>query len=163
MTTRGDLTFNRASSAKSQSGFTLMELVIVIAVIGILTLSALPLFLSYYQNAKVRGAAQVITTYLNQGRQLAIKQNTPICVHITATSMHYHVGGCGGANWVGPGTDAGGNIQAPEGINLTNTADPIFSNLGAATPAATYTVSDPVTGRTLSVIVSASGRITIGP
>jgi hypothetical protein len=43
------------------------------------------------------------------------------------------------------------------------TANVVFTNLGAASTAGTYTVRNPANGRTLSVIVAASGRITIGP
>ncbi len=140
----------------------MLELMVVIAIIGILAAMTVPFFVSYYQSAKVKAAAQVIVTFLNQGRQLAIKENQPVCVHITPTAMHYHLGSCAGVTWVGPETDGAGNINAPPGITLTTTATPVFSNLGAATPAATYTVTDQ-SGRSLSVILSASGRVTIGP
>lgn len=146
------------------SGFSLAELLIVIAVIGILALGATPMFLSYYQFAKVRAAAQEITTFLNQGRQLAIKQNSPVCITVTATAMQYRQGTCSGTIIPVIGvTNAAGNVRAPEGINFTSTANPVFSSLGAAAPAATYTVTDPATGNSLSVTVSASGRITTGP
>ena len=49
---------------------------------------------------------------------------------------------------------------APGGIALTTTADPVFTNLGAAAPAATVTVTHGSTS--LSVIVSASGRVIVG-
>jgi len=75
--------------------------------------------------------------------------------------MHYHLGGCGGPAWLGPGTDASGNIPASDNITLSTTADPVFNYLGAATPAATYTVTRGATSLTVSV--SASGRVVIGP
>ena len=151
----------RRLTGTRQSGFTLVELMVVIAIVGILASLAAPTLISYFQTASVRAAAQDIQAFLNQGRQLAVKTNQNVCVQITATSMRYRLGGCSGATWVGPGTDAAGNINAPDGITLTNTADPVFSNLGAAAPAASYTVAH--SGYTLSVIVSASGRVTIGP
>ena len=48
-------------------------------------------------------------------------------------------------------------------IALTSTADPIFSYLGAASPAATITVTNTKTGQTLHVAVSVSGRVTVTP
>lgn len=144
-------------------GFTLVELIVVIAIIGILAGVALPFLLSYYQTSKVRAAAQTMTTFLNQGRQLAIRTNQNVCVHITPTAMHYHLGSCTGPTWVGPGSDAVGNVNAPAAITLTTTADPVFNYVGAATPQATYTVTSVPDGHTLSVLVTTAGRITIGP
>ena len=142
------------------AGFSLVELLVLLVVIGALFSLSLPAFMSYYKSAQVRAAASVIATYLNQGRQLAIQQNQSVCVHITSTALHYAQGSCAGKVWVSPGTDAAGNIPAPRGIALTTTADPVFSNLGAAAPAATVTVTHG--SASLSVIVSASGRVIVG-
>jgi Tfp pilus assembly protein FimT len=142
------------------AGFSLVELLVLLVVIGILFSLSLPAFMSYYKSAHVRAAASVIAAYLNQGRQLAIQQNQRVCVHIASTAMHYAQGSCAGTVWVGAGTDAAGNIPAPGGIALTTTADPVFSNLGAAAPAATVTVTHG--SASLSVTVSASGRVIVG-
>ena len=53
------------------------------------------------------------------------------------------------------------NIRLPENVTVS-AATPIFGNLGNANSAAAYTVTDTVSGRTLTVTVAASGRITIG-
>jgi prepilin-type N-terminal cleavage/methylation domain-containing protein len=149
--------------ARRQSGFSLIEVVLVVAILGILAVLATPMFLSYYQAAQLRLAAQEVATFLNQGRQIGIKENVGVCARINATAMRYHIGNCGGAVWVGAGTDAAGNISVPQGITLTTTADPVFSYLGAASPAATYTVTNTQTAATLRVFVSGSGRVSIGP
>lgn len=142
------------------AGFSLVELLVLLVVGGALFSLCLPAFMSYHKNAHVLAAASGIAAYLNQGRQLAIQQNQSVCVHIAATAMHYAQGSCAGTVWVGPGTDATGNIPAPGGIALTTTADPVFTNLGAAAPAATVTVTRG--SARLSVIVSASGRVIVG-
>ena len=142
------------------AGFTLVELIVLLVVVGALSSLSLPAFMSYYKSAQVRAAAAGIAAYLNQGRQLAIQQNQRVCVHITSTAMHYTLGSCAGTVWVGPGTDATGNIPAPGGIALTTTADPVFTNLGAAAPAATVTVTHG--SASLSVVVSAAGRVMVG-
>ena len=151
----------RMSLVLNRRGFSLPELTALLAIIGALSSLSLPALMSYYQSAHVRGAAADIAAYLNQARQLAIRRNQSTCVHITAAAVHYHLGTCGsGPLWLGPGTDANGNIPAPDGITLASSADPVFTNLGAAAPAATITVTH---GRaSLSVIVSASGRVTVG-
>ena len=79
---------------RRQAGFTLVEVLLAVAIIGIISAIATPMLLSYYQGAQVRVAAEQVTTFLNQGRQLAITQNGPVCVHISQTAMHYHLGTC---------------------------------------------------------------------
>jgi Tfp pilus assembly protein FimT len=139
------------------------ETALVLGIVGVLSVLATPLFLTYYQASQLRVAAEEVAAFLNQGRQIGIKQNTGVCVHITPTAMHYHLGNCAGATYVGAGSDAAGNFKAPTGVTLTTTADPVFSYLGAASPGATYTVTNAQTGATLRVFVSASGRVNIGP
>jgi prepilin-type N-terminal cleavage/methylation domain-containing protein len=146
-----------------QGGYSIAELMVVVAVIGILVATSAPFFVSYYQSAKVKAAAEDLAGYINQARQLAIRTNNNVCVQITATRLQFRQGGCAGTVWIGAGTDALGNIKVPDGVTLAVTANPVFSYLGAATPAATYTVTNTDTGLSLHVILSASGRITIGP
>src|SRR6266487_88001 len=82
--------------ADGQSGFSIAEISLVLAIIGILAVLATPMFLSYYQAARVRVAAEEVATFLNHGRQLGIKENVGVCVEITSTSMRYRIGTCGG-------------------------------------------------------------------
>jgi prepilin-type N-terminal cleavage/methylation domain-containing protein len=146
-----------------QAGYSLVELIIVVALISIVSSLAVPTFLSYYQTAKVRAAAQTVSAILNQGRQLAIRNNlTTVATCITTTTITFTQTTCGGATIPVVGlTGAGNSIRLPEGINLITTGTATFTNLGAATPGAIYTVTDPVSTRTLTVSVAASGRITI--
>ena len=149
--------------AQSQAGFSLAELTVLLAVVGALFILSLPAFISYYQSAQVRGAAADVAAYVNQGRQLAIQLNCSVSVVVTPTAIKY----IQGANcqtpgvWTGSGTDAGGNIPAPDGITLATSATPVFNYLGAVAPAATLTVTHG--SSSLSVLVSASGRVTVGP
>ena len=43
----------------------------LIAVIGILSVMAVPAFISYYQAATLKGGAQQVATMINQARELA--------------------------------------------------------------------------------------------
>ena len=143
-------------------GFTLAELVMVIAVIGILAVMAVPSFLTYLRAAGLKSGVQQVVTLLNQARELAIKENSNVCVTLpSATRISYRLGSCAGTTWVGAGTDATGNINLPAGITVTASANPIFNYVGSALPAATYTLTYTQTGATLTASVAASGRITI--
>jgi len=151
------------STALRRAGFSLAELSVILAVIGILFSLSLPAFLNYYQTAQIRGAAADVASYMNQGRQLAIQMNCSVAVQVNATGISYtRQANCQTpCVWTGPGTDAAGNIPAPDGITLATSATPIFTNLGAAAPAATLTVTHG--SSSLSVLVSASGRVTVAP
>ena len=151
-------------TSRSQGGFTLAELVMVIAVIGILSVMALPAYLSYRQAAILKSGAQQVVAQINQARELAIKQNDNVCVKLpTATQMVYALGSCTGSAWVGAGTDTAGNVALPPGITMTANANPVFNYVGSALPAANYTLTNTQTNATLTVSVVASGRVTIQP
>lgn len=149
---------------KVERGFTLAELIILIAVIGILSVMAVPAFLRYYQAATLKSGAQQFVTMINQARELAIKENGNVCVKLSSpTQMTYALNSCTGTAWVGAGTDAAGNINLPTGVTATAGASPIFNYVGSALPAATFTLTNTQTGATLTVAVAASGRVTIQP
>jgi hypothetical protein len=92
---------------------------------------------------------------------MAIRRNQSVCVSIGISAPQYRQGTCAGTVLLGATTDASGNGVAHSGVTLTTTANPIFSNLGAAAPAATITVTHG--SRSLKVTVSAAGRVTVGP
>ncbi len=134
----------------------------LIAVIAILAVMAVPAFLSYYHAAGLKAGAQQVVTLINQAREIAIKENGNVCVTLpSATKMSYRLGTCAGSAWVGAGTDATGGINLPTGITATASANPVFTYVGSALPAAIYTLTNTQTGNTLTVSVAASGRITI--
>ena len=155
---------------KPQAGYSVGELAIVLSIVGVLSALATPLFVSYYQASRVRVGAEEVAAFLNQGRQIAIKENSVVCVHITSTAVQYYVGSsvAGGVCsvtglWTGPGTDSAGKIKVPDGITLATGSDLAFTYLGNAAPGSTVTVTNPQGGQTLNVAVALSGRVSIGP
>jgi len=154
----------------AETGYSLVELALVLTIIGTLGILATPFFLTYYQASRLRVGGEELAAFVNLGRQLAIRQNSTTCVHIGSAAVQYYVGGsvsggdCGsGTLWVGPGTDSTGKAKLPEGISLSANTDFVFSYLGGATPASTITVTNSQTGSALHVTVAASGRVSIGP
>jgi len=153
---------HRTRRASLEAGFTLAELVVVIAVIGILAVMAVPSYLSYLRAAALKSGAQQVVTLVNQARELAIKENSDVCVTLTsATQMRYRLGSCAGGAWGGAGTDATGNINLPPGVTVAASANPVFNYVGSALPVAIYTLTSTQTTATLTVSVAASGRVKI--
>lgn len=151
----------RFSRAGGQRGFQLVELLVIVAIIGILAAISVPFIVSYLQAASLKGNAEVVASWLNQGRQLAIRNNQSVCADIDGAGMHYHLLNCTGTIWVGAGTLSTGYIPFPAGVTLSVAAPATFNYLGAATPAATYTITHTASGRTITVTVSSTGRISI--
>jgi type IV fimbrial biogenesis protein FimT len=145
-----------------QRGFTLIEMTVTLTVLGLLVAMAIPAYLSYRQSAVLKSGAQQIVTMINVARELALRVNDNVCVKLPSpTTMSYTLGGCSGSVWIGAGTDPAGNVPLPDGVTVTTTANPVFNYVGAALPAATYTITNPQTSATLTVSVSLSGRVTI--
>jgi prepilin-type N-terminal cleavage/methylation domain-containing protein len=145
-----------------QAGLTLMELMVVIGLIGVIMAIASPFLLSYLRTSALRAGAEELSTVLGRARQLAITDNTSMCVTNDGTRVQYRVGSCGGTVWTGPGTSTTGFIQLGNDITASG-GNVVFTYIGTATTPGTYTVTNPRDGRTLSVVVTGAGRISIAP
>jgi prepilin-type N-terminal cleavage/methylation domain-containing protein len=147
-----------------RAGFSLTELIVVIAIIGIIALMVATAFWqSFYQDQVLRAGSEVVSTYLQQARSLAIRSGTNICADNDGGGLHLHQGTCAGTVWVGAGTNASGYFTTPTGVSIAMSAAPVFNYLGAATPSATYTITNTQTGATRTITVAATGRISVGP
>ena len=95
----------------SARGFALAELIVVLAIAGVLATLVAPTLWNYARTASLQAAARELATSINLGRQIAISRNTTVCVEVAAaTNVRLRTGGCGGEIWTGPGTDASGAI-----------------------------------------------------
>jgi Tfp pilus assembly protein FimT len=142
----------------------MIELVVVVAIVGIIMAVSTPVFLSYWRTSTLRAGAEELSAILNNARQLAIKENTTVCVQRQGNRVRFHLPTCGSAAWTGISTDANGDIRLANNVTVTSAStDVVFTYLGAASTPGTYVVRNPVDGRTLSVIVASTGRVRIGP
>ena len=141
-------------------GFTAAELLVVIAVIGVLFTMSIPFFLSAYQAAAARADVQQVISLFNQARELAIKQNDSVCVSLPSNQqMTFLLGSCTGTAWVGAGTNGTGVINLPQGFTIGPLSTVTFTYLGAATAATTYTMTNSTTGGTTTISIALSGRV----
>lgn len=166
------MVFRRLSRVR-EGGFSLAELIVVIAILGIIAAVAIPSFLSYLQAAQTRGASQEVTTLLNQARQLAITRNRPVQFNYAAapptnavrflftTAVAGDVLCADGARcWSGPGTDANGFIPLSNNAALSAVpGTPIaFTPLGGAN-GGTITVRNQANTSCMDVVVNPTGRV----
>jgi type II secretion system protein H len=144
-------------------GFTLAELMVVLAITGALATLVAPTLLSYARTAALQAAARELATSINLARQIAISRNTTVCVELAAPAyLRLKTGGCSGPVWTGAGTDGSGAIKISDStFHVSTTANVVFTSLGAASPAGTYTVTNPVSNGTRTVVVAATGRVSV--
>ena len=82
--------------ALARRGFTAAELLVVMAIIGIITATSTPWMITYWRSATLRAAAEELASGLNRARQLAIAQNQSVCVEVVTGQYRSRLNGCGG-------------------------------------------------------------------
>ena len=149
--------------AQPSVGFTLIELMIVLAIGAVLTALATPTLLSYWDSWSLQAGARELASMINLGRQLAIATRTAVCVDLNGGSLRFRIGGCAGTVWTGSVTDVAGTIRLSDmtSLELSSNGRPVFTTLGGASPGATYTVRHARSHASRTVVVAGSGRITV--
>ena len=146
-----------------RGGWSLLERLVVVAIIGILAALAIPLFASYWRSAAVRAGAQEMRTALLQAKQLAITRRQNICVQPVVAPFpgyQFRQNNCLGLSIVMPGTDGTGAFRLQNNVTVAALAGPpVFTPLGAAAPGGQFQVTGP-SGDILTITVSAAGRVT---
>lgn len=141
-------------------GFTTAELLVVVTVLGLLVAAAVPL-VSGWRASSLRAGAEELKALLNAARHLAVAQNTSVCVTGAGGGVRLIVGGCSGLTWTGPGVNDDGLIALTSAVRITTASPVVFTYLGAAVPAGSYTLEEPHSRASIRVVVSASGRIAV--
>jgi prepilin-type N-terminal cleavage/methylation domain-containing protein len=145
-------------------GFSAVELLVVVAIIGTLAAVATPALLSYWRASKLGAGAAELQTVLGRGRQEAIRRNDAVCVEHAAGRVRLRLSTCGAGPVITlPGTDGNGWFTLANDVEVAAaTASVAFTYLGAASTPGRYTVRDRAsTAQTVTVTVAASGRVSI--
>jgi Tfp pilus assembly protein FimT len=149
-------------------GFTVVELVVLVAVISILCAIGFPLYLSYSRAQETDSAARVVVVALNQARQLAVTRGISFSIE-TQTNPNNRMRFCsgtvapcpGGQVYTGAETDPNGWRTLENGSRFIAGPAITFSSLGAATVSGIVTVQNSSASGSLDVCVSPSGRIKV--
>jgi type IV fimbrial biogenesis protein FimT len=88
---------------RNQIGFTLVELMIVIAVVVILLLLAVPSFADYLDRARVRGVADDALSLIADARTGSVQRNRDVVVSFGGTSPAWCIGANGALDATTPG------------------------------------------------------------
>ena len=163
----GNRTMSRGRRRRAAvAGFTVMELVVVIALILIVTAIGAPFYMSYQRAQETNGAARELVAVLNRARQLAITRSSSVSIEAqTHPQNRWRL--CsgtttpcpGGAVVTGPGTDASGWMIMDNNARITQGPRITFSSLGSATATGPLRVQNSAQTGCLDVVVSPSGRI----
>jgi type IV fimbrial biogenesis protein FimT len=81
-------------------GFNLIELMVGVAVLGILLVVGLPSMTTWLQNAQIRTAAEGVISGLNLARAEALRRNAPVRFQFTTTLDASCALSLTGTNWV---------------------------------------------------------------
>ena len=144
----------------SAAGFGTAELAVTLALVLGLTAISTPSLVGLWRAATLRAAALELAVAVNLGRQLAIARNVPVCVAVAGGEVRFESARAGACSGVG--------LRGAAGVRLASALDVraigpgvVFTGLGAATPAGRYVVVNPADGGTRSVVVAASGRVSV--
>jgi Tfp pilus assembly protein FimT len=140
-----------------------VELLLVVGIGGLMAALVTPTLIGFAQTSSLQAGARELAAVINLGRQIAISDNTSVCVEAAGLGIQLRLGGCGGAIWTGPGTNEHGVIRLsdPSALRVAAMGSVVFTNLGAASPAGTYTVTNPTTNQMRTVVVAATGRVSV--
>jgi len=135
------------------------------AVIGIVSVAAIPQFMTFLRAMETRGASQELATVLQQARELAIARNTNYRVEVEVDNNRLRfVRTSDNGVWTGPGTDAQGYRRLVNQAQLiTAPANPIIFNPLGDARGGTITVQNAQGSSAQDVVVSLRGRIRIAP
>ena len=88
----------------NQQGYSLAEALVAVGIIGLITMVAVPNFISLYRSAQVKGAVMRFTNDLRAARQRAVTTYRPVMVSVGTTAdekYSYWISTWNGTAWTG--------------------------------------------------------------
>jgi len=150
---------------KKKAGFTLIELMIVIAIMAILAGIAAPNFQTYMAQRRLNGAARQVMTDLMAARMKAVSLNQRVKVSFGSTHIYQIWNDANGDETVADdeGDDIARDIHPDyHDVTFRASANPVFQTRGTATISTiTLTLTNSNSNGSKDVEVYLTGRVKI--
>lgn len=163
----------------AQRGFSLIELMVGIVILGVLMAMAVPRFSDWLRNARVRTSAEAIQNGLQLARAEAVQRNATVRFQLVSTIDDTCALDTAGPHWVvsmdnpaGQCASAPSDTAAPRIIQVRNRAEGsvqtlvaagqsalVFNGLGRLTPVPAGNVAIDVSSTTGGTCVASGGSV----
>ena len=118
---------------RNKSGFTFMELMVVIAILAVISALGVPSFIGWRNEAKLRDAVSLLRGDMEMAKLRAVRENDFVAILFNANGYTVFVddgaGGGGRGNWTPDGTEQGlQNRQMPAGVTIDVADSDMFAD-----------------------------------
>ena len=149
---------------RKDAGFTLLELLTVIAIAGVLAAIAVPNFLSYQYNSRLKGALSTLRGDLVGARMLAIKSGFEYQVAFSSGGYLIIRGDSSSGSTFDPNTNTEVTRNFADeypGVTASAAADPVFSPKGTVAAAPVIiTLQNAQRSQTITIYITGKIKVT---
>jgi type IV fimbrial biogenesis protein FimT len=147
----------------SNKGFTLLELMVAIAIIAIMATITIPGWLSWRDSARVKGAANSLKADFERAKLRAVRENSNVCVLFTGNTAYQVFTDPDEDSILGAGEDTIADRTLPEGVTITDntfsSSRMSFNARGIPDGSAGTITLTSTGGQRYDVVVSMFGRV----
>lgn len=146
-------------AASTQRGVTLIELLIAVAILGVLMAIGAPSFSSWLQNSQIKNAAGSIQDGLQQARAEAVRRNTRVQFELSGGSGW--TVGCTSSGATCPSVieDRSSNEGSPNAVVTADEDTIVFNGLGRVVPTPADDIDIDVTNPAGGTCIASSGTM----